>query len=50
MIQALAEDLCRSLMVRDPLSQTVHHDKAKMGAIAVGAMLKTSLARLGGSR
>jgi squalene synthase HpnC len=49
-IQALAEDLCRGLMVRDPLSQTVHHDKAKMGAIALGAMLKTSFARLGGSR
>jgi squalene synthase HpnC len=49
-IQALAEDLCRGLMVRDPLSQTVHHDKAKMGAIAVGAMFKTSFARLGGSR
>ena len=46
-IQALAEDLCRGLMARDPLSQTVHHDKAKMGAIALGAMLKTSLARLG---
>jgi squalene synthase HpnC len=47
-IQALAEDLCKGLMVRDPLSQVVHHDKAKMGAIALGAMLKTSLARLGG--
>jgi squalene synthase HpnC len=46
-IQALAEDLCRGLMTRDPLSQAVHHDKAKMGAIALGAMLKTSLARLG---
>ena len=49
-IQALAEDLCRGLMVRDPLSQTVHHDKAKMGAIALGAMLKTSVSRLGGKR
>jgi squalene synthase HpnC len=49
-IQALAEDLCRGLMARDPLSQTVHHDKAKMGAIALGAMLKTSLARLGAGR
>jgi len=49
-IQALAEDLCRGLMTRDPLSQTVHHDKAKMGAIALGAMVKTSMARLGGSR
>jgi squalene synthase HpnC len=45
-IQALAEDLCRGLMTRDPLSQSVHHDKAKMGAIALGAMLKTSFARM----
>jgi squalene synthase HpnC len=45
-IQALAEDLCRGLMVRDPLSQMVHHDKAKMSAIALGAMFRTSLARL----
>ena len=45
-IQALAEDLCRGLMARDPLSQVVHHDKAKMSAIAVGAMLKTGMARL----
>jgi squalene synthase HpnC len=49
-IQALAEDLCRGLMIRDPLSQNVHHDKAKMGAIALGAMLKTSFTRLGGRR
>jgi phytoene/squalene synthetase len=49
-IQALAEDLCKGLMIRDPLSQTVHHDKAKMGAIAVGAMIKTSFSRLGGGR
>jgi len=49
-IQALAEDLCRGLMTRDPLSESVHHDKAKMGAIALGAMLKTSLSRLGGKR
>jgi len=49
-IQALAEDLCRGLIGRDPLSQSVHHDKAKMGAIALGAMLKTSFARLGGAR
>jgi hypothetical protein len=46
-IQALAEDLCKGLMVRDPLSQVVHHDKAKMGAIALGAMFRTSVARWG---
>jgi hypothetical protein len=49
-IQALAEDLCKGLMARDPLSQVVHHDKAKMGAIALGAMLRTSFARLGGKK
>lgn len=49
-IQALAEDLCRGLMTRDPLSQNVHHDKTKMGAIALGAMSKTWFARLGGGR
>ncbi len=45
-IQALAEDLCKGLMTRDPLSQVVHHDKAKMGAIAIGAMFRTSFARM----
>ena len=49
-IQALAEDLCRGLMIRDPLSEAVHHDKAKMGAIALGAMFKTAFSRLGGQR
>jgi squalene synthase HpnC len=47
-IQALAEDLCRGLMSRDPLSQSVHHAKGRMGAIALGAVVRTSLARLGG--
>jgi squalene synthase HpnC len=49
-IQALAEDLCRGLMVRDPLSQSVHHAKARMGAIALGAMLRTGVSRIGGAR
>ena len=49
-IQALAEDLCKGLMARDPLSQTVHHDKAKMAAIGLGAMVRTSWARLGTKR
>jgi squalene synthase HpnC len=48
-IQALAEDLCRGLTSRDPLSQTVHHSKGRMGAIALGAVVRTSLARLGGA-
>ena len=46
-IQALAEDLCKGLMVRDPLSQKVHHGKGRMGVIALGAMLRTGLSRLG---
>lgn len=49
-IQALAEDLCKGLLARDPLSQTVHHDKAKMGAIALSAMARTTLSRWGKKR
>lgn len=49
-IQALAEDLCKGLMARDPLSQNVHHDKSRTAVIALGAMLRTGLARLGGRR
>jgi squalene synthase HpnC len=49
-IQALAEDLCAGLIARDPLSQSVHHSKARMGSIALGALLRTSLARLGTRR
>jgi squalene synthase HpnC len=47
-IQALAEDLTRTLMVRDPLSQPVHHGKARMAALAGVALARTGLARLGG--
>ena len=49
-IQALAEDLCKGLMARDPLSQTVHHHKAKMAAIGLGAVVRTSWSRLGSKR
>jgi squalene synthase HpnC len=49
-IQALAEDLCRGLMVKDPLSQVVHHGKPKMAAVALSAMVRTQLARVGGKR
>jgi squalene synthase HpnC len=49
-IQALAEDLCKLLLTRDPLSQEMHHDKAKMAAIALSAMARTGLARLGPRR
>jgi squalene synthase HpnC len=49
-IQALAEDLCRTLMVRDPLSQPVHHGKAQMAMLALAAMARTGLSRLGRPR
>jgi squalene synthase HpnC len=49
-IQALAEDLCRTLMVRDPLSQPVHHGKPQMAALALAAMARTGLGRLGRRR
>jgi len=49
-IQALAKDLCKGLMARDPLSQSVHHDKAKMAAIGLGAVVRTSWSRLGNKR
>jgi phytoene/squalene synthetase len=49
-IQALAEDLCRILLTRDPLSQEMHHDKAKMAALGLSAMVRTLFARLGAKR
>jgi squalene synthase HpnC len=49
-IQALAEDLTRTLMVRDPLSERVHHGKARMAALAAFATARCFLARLGTAR
>ncbi len=46
-IQTLAEDLCKGLMKRDPLSQSVHHGKPQMAGLALIAMARTGLARLG---
>ena len=46
-IQTLAEDLCKGLMQRDPLSQSVHHGKPQMAGLALIAMARTGLARLG---
>ncbi|HVY33523.1 MAG TPA: squalene synthase HpnC [Caulobacteraceae bacterium] len=46
-IQTLAEDLCKGLMKRDPLSQTVHHSKPQMAGLALAAMARTALTRLG---
>ena len=49
-IQALAEDLCKGLMTRDPLSENTHHSKPQMALMALAAMARTGLARLGGRR
>lgn len=46
-IQALAEDLTQGLIMRDPLSEKVHHGKPRMAALAGLAMARTALARLG---
>ena len=50
MIQALAEDLCRVLLKRDPLSQEMHHDKARMALLGLSAMARTALGRMGARR
>jgi len=49
-IQALAEDLCKGLTRRDPLSQIVHHSKPQMAGLALAAMARTGLSRLGNRR
>jgi squalene synthase HpnC len=49
-IQALAEDLCKLLLTRDPLSQEMHHAKARMAMLGLGAMIRTTLTRLGAKR
>jgi squalene synthase HpnC len=49
-IQALAEDLCKLLLTRDPLSQEMHHDKARMAALGLSAMARTLFSRLGAKR
>jgi phytoene/squalene synthetase len=49
-IQALAEDLCKLLLTRDPLSQEMHHDKARMAVLGLGAMVRTTFTRLGAKR
>ena len=46
-IQTLAEDLCKGLMKRDPLSKSVHHGKPQLAGLALMAMARTGLARLG---
>jgi squalene synthase HpnC len=44
-IQALAEDLADLLQRRDPLSERVHHTKARMGGIAMKSALRNTWAR-----
>ncbi len=44
-IQALAEDLARLLLRRDPLSEPVHHSKAKSAWLAAGALLRHTITR-----
>ena len=46
-IQALAEDLCKLLLTRDPLSQEMHHAKARMATLGLSAMVRTLISRMG---
>lgn len=39
-IQRLAEDLTQGLLTRDPLADKVHHSKARMALLALGAVLR----------
>ncbi|HEX3484138.1 MAG TPA: squalene synthase HpnC [Micropepsaceae bacterium] len=45
-IQTLAEDLCRRLMTRDPLSQRVHHRKSELLLLAFPALAGFAAGRL----
>jgi squalene synthase HpnC len=45
-IQVLAEDLCRRLMRRDPLSERVHHRKREIMPLAVAAAFRFGAGRL----
>lgn len=44
-IDALARDLTRKLMTRDPLSESVHHSKMAMAGIAANAALRRLVIR-----
>ena len=44
-IQALAEDLARLLLRRDPLSEPVHHSKTRSAWLAAGALLRHTITR-----
>ncbi len=43
-IQRLAEDLTQGLLTRDPLADKVHHSKARMALLALGAVLRNRFA------
>ena len=45
-IQTLAEDLTARLLVRDPLSQRVHHRRGEMPALLLRALRRFAFARL----
>ncbi len=45
-IQALAEDLARGLLRRDPLSQRVHHSKPRAAMLMLGALIRHAARRL----
>ena len=45
-IQALAENLCRRLMNRDPLSERVHHRKSEALLLAIPALISCLVGRL----
>jgi squalene synthase HpnC len=45
-IQRLAVDLAEGLTRRDPLSENVHHSKARAAWLALGAVLKLGVGRL----
>jgi hydroxysqualene synthase len=44
-IHALALDLTHRLLRRDPLSEPVHHSKARAASLAAGALLRHTIAR-----
>ena len=45
-IHALAEDLTRLLLTRDPLSQPVHHGRPRAAWLATGALLRHAARRM----
>jgi phytoene/squalene synthetase len=46
-IQRLAEDLTQGLLTRDPLSETVHHSKPRAAWLALGALARHAMRRIG---